>query len=141
MPEHDAGRAAVEAYLAGVAPERRKLLQDMRKSILEVAPDAREHISYSIPAFAMGKAKVGFANYSGHMTFFPFSGSFLDGWWDKLPGFAGTKSGVHFTVEKPIPKAVLRAMVKARLAEGRAAEGAKAKAKTGKSTKKPAKKH
>jgi uncharacterized protein YdhG (YjbR/CyaY superfamily) len=114
----DKGAAAIDAYLASAGSKQRKVLEEMRKVILEVAPDARQHISYGMPAFEVGKAKVGFAAFTEHCTFFPFSGSFLDGWRDQLPGFKGTKSGIHFTPEKPLPKGVLRRMVKARLSEG-----------------------
>lgn len=112
----DDGAQRVDAYLAGVPAPQRRALEDVRKLILSVAPDARQTISYGLPAFVVGKARVGFAAFKEHCTFFPFSGSFLDDYWDDLEGFGGTKSGVHFTPEHPLPRALLRRMVKARLA-------------------------
>jgi uncharacterized protein YdhG (YjbR/CyaY superfamily) len=112
----DPGKAKVDAYLETVSDaKQRKALSEMRKLILEVAPDARQSISYGMPTFTVGKARVGFAAWAKHCTFFPFSGTFLDDYWDDLPGFKGTPGGVHFTPEHPLPKAVLRRMVKARL--------------------------
>jgi uncharacterized protein YdhG (YjbR/CyaY superfamily) len=112
----DDGAKRVDAYLASVPEPQRRSLEDVRKLVLSVAPDARQTISYGLPAFVVGKARVGFGAFKEHCTFFPFSGTFLDDYWDELEGFEGTKSGVHFTPERPLPRAVLRRMVKARLA-------------------------
>ncbi|MEA3204118.1 MAG: hypothetical protein QOI63_1798 [Thermoplasmata archaeon] len=74
----DEGAQRIDAYLAGVPAPQRKALEDVRQLILGVAPDARQTISYGLPAFVVGKARVGFGAFKSHLTFFPFSGSFLD---------------------------------------------------------------
>jgi uncharacterized protein YdhG (YjbR/CyaY superfamily) len=112
------GKKLVDAYLAKLAAPQRKLLASIRRLILDVAPEARETISYGMPTFVVGGARVGIAAFSKHCTFFPYGGSFLDAYADELEGFSRTKSGVHFTPEKPLPARLLRRMVRDRLKRG-----------------------
>lgn len=107
--------AAVQKYLKELPSAQRAPLVELRQWIVEVAPDAVEGISYSMPAFKLHGATVGFAAFTRHLTFFPFSGSFLSAYADELAGFSRAPSGVHFTPERRLPKELLQRMVRDRL--------------------------
>lgn len=71
-----------------------------------------------MPAFRVGKTCVaGFSKFKNHLSFFPFSGTTLKSFRDELDtlGFTYTKSGVHFTPEKPIPRELLTKIIQKRL--------------------------
>lgn len=71
-----------------------------------------------MPAFRVGTHCVaGFAAFKNHLSFFPFSGSVLSEFEKDLEDFTYTKSGIHFTPEKPIPRALVEKIIKKRLSE------------------------
>ena len=115
-----AGVAAheVDAYLAAVGEPKRSTLQALRRTILEIVPDAEQVISYRIPAFrARGKVVAGFAAFKDHLSYLPFSGSVLGQLGDDLQGFTMTKSALHFPVDRPLPKPLVRKLIEVRLRE------------------------
>ena len=106
----------IDTYIASIPDKYQKPLETLRSQIQEILPTAEECISYGMPAFRVdGKWVAGFAAFKNHLSFFPFSGSVLDGFHEELKDFEYTKSGVHFTPEKPIPKALLEKMIQKRL--------------------------
>ncbi|MFN8285821.1 MAG: DUF1801 domain-containing protein [Chitinophagales bacterium] len=108
----------VTDYLKAVPADQRKALEQLRKTIKAVAPNAEELISYGIPAYKYeGRLLVGFAAFKGHCSFFLCSGSFLNNYKDEVTKFGGTKSCLHFTSEKPLPTALIKKMVKERMKE------------------------
>jgi uncharacterized protein YdhG (YjbR/CyaY superfamily) len=120
QPERAAGSAAdeVDEYLRGVEEPGRSTLQTLRRTILEIVPDAEEVISYRVPAFRVGGATVaGFAAFKNHLSYLPFSGSVLSQLADELDSYAMTKSSLHFPVDRPLPKALVKKLIKVRLAQ------------------------
>jgi uncharacterized protein YdhG (YjbR/CyaY superfamily) len=110
----------VDEYLRGVEEPGRSMLQTLRRTILEIVPDAEEVISYRVPAFRVGGETVaGFAAFKNHLSYLPFSGSVLSQLADELDGYAMTKSSLHFPVDRPLPKALVKKLIKARLAQVR----------------------
>lgn len=111
--------ATVDAYLAGVRDERRRAaLERLRRTIRSVVPGAVECISYGMPAFRVdGRVVAGFQATSRGGSYYPFSGSALDALGDALDGFSRTLSALHFTADAPLPAALVRKLVRARLAE------------------------
>lgn len=108
----------VDEYLAGLPADRAAALQAVRETVLTVAPGADEVLSYNMPAFKFeGKVVGGFLSHAKHLSFYPFSGSTLDGFRDEVAEFGGTKSAIHFTPEKPLPPELVIRIVKARMAE------------------------
>ena len=68
----------VDEYLQGVDEPKRSTLQALRRTILEIVPDAEQVISYRVPAFRVaGKTVAGFAAFKDHLSYLPFSGSVL----------------------------------------------------------------
>jgi uncharacterized protein YdhG (YjbR/CyaY superfamily) len=108
----------VDAYLRRLEEPKRSTLQALRRTILEIAPEADQVISYRVPAFSVdGKVVAGFAAFKNHLSYLPFSGSVLEKVADDLDGYTMTKSALHFRVDRPLPKALVRKLIQARLAE------------------------
>jgi uncharacterized protein YdhG (YjbR/CyaY superfamily) len=81
----------IDAYIYDQTPEYQKALEDLRKNILEVIPDAEQCISYNIPTFKVGgRGMAGFGAYKKHLTFFPFGGNILDNFEKELIGYTRT---------------------------------------------------
>jgi uncharacterized protein YdhG (YjbR/CyaY superfamily) len=109
--------ADVDDYLRGLEEPKRSTLIELRRTILEIVPDAEQVISYRVPAFrAGGKTFAGFAAFRNHLSYLPFSGSVLPQLADELEGYTMTKSALHFPVDRPLPKALVKKLIAARLA-------------------------
>jgi uncharacterized protein YdhG (YjbR/CyaY superfamily) len=110
----------VDEYLQGVQEPKRSTLQALRRTILEIVPDADQVISYRVPAFRVhGKTVAGFAAFKDHLSYLPFSGSVLAQLADELKGYTMTKSALHFPVDRPLPKTVVKKLISVRLGEVR----------------------
>ncbi len=110
--------ATIDQYLARVTENQRAVLQQLRQTIKQIVPDAEECISYAMPAFRLhGKVVAGFAATAKGCSYFPFSGSTLGTLADDLRGYEQTKSSLHFTPDRPLPTAVVRKLLQARIAE------------------------
>jgi uncharacterized protein YdhG (YjbR/CyaY superfamily) len=108
----------VDDYLRGVEEPGRSTLQALRRTILEIIPEAEEVISYRVPAYRVGgKTVAGFAAFKHHLSYLPFSGSVLPQLADELDSDAMTKSSLHFPIDRPLPKALVEKLIKVRLAQ------------------------
>jgi uncharacterized protein YdhG (YjbR/CyaY superfamily) len=108
----------VDEYLRGLDEPKRSTLQTLRETILEIVPDADQVISYRVPAFRVGgKSVAGFAAFKDHLSYLPFSGSVIGPLADELEGYTMTKSALHFPVDRPLPKALVKKLIRMRLAE------------------------
>lgn len=110
----------IDGYLAGLDEPSRAALERLRQTILGIIPDAEQCISYRIPAFRVdGQVVAGFAAFVKHLSYFPFSGSVLGQLADDVAGYGGTKSSLHFPVDRPLPEALVRKLIDVRLREVR----------------------
>jgi uncharacterized protein YdhG (YjbR/CyaY superfamily) len=108
----------VDEYLRGVDEPKRSTLEALRRTILEIVPDADQVISYRVPAFRVsGKTVAGFAAFRDHLSYLPFSGSVLEQLPDRLKGYTMTKSALHFPVDRPLPKTLVKKLIAVRLGE------------------------
>jgi uncharacterized protein YdhG (YjbR/CyaY superfamily) len=108
----------VDAYLLGIEEPKRTTLEALRRIILEVVPDAEQVISYGLPAFRVdGRIVGGFGAFRHHLSYFPFSGSVLSSIETDLDGYTRTKSALHFAVDRPLPKWLVKKLISARLAQ------------------------
>jgi uncharacterized protein YdhG (YjbR/CyaY superfamily) len=106
----------VDEYLRGLEEPKRSTLEALRRSILEVVPDAEQGISYRVPAFRVrGITVAGFAAFKNHLSYLPFSGSVLPQLAQELEGHTMTKSALHFPVDRPLPKTLVRKLIALRL--------------------------
>ena len=110
----------VDEYLRRVEEPKRGTLQALRRTILEIVPDAEEVISYGVPAFRVrGETVAGFAAFTNHLSYLPFSGSVLEQLSDDLAGYTMTKGALHFPVDRPLPKSLVKKLVAVRLRDAR----------------------
>jgi uncharacterized protein YdhG (YjbR/CyaY superfamily) len=113
------GQAApkdVDEYLARVPEPARGTLNKVRAVIRSVLPaEATEALSYGMPAFKYKGSLVGYAAFANHCSFFPMNSSLVDAFRDELKGYATSKGTIRFPVDKPLPAALVKKMVKARV--------------------------
>jgi uncharacterized protein YdhG (YjbR/CyaY superfamily) len=110
--------ATIDEYLASVSPDQRALLQKLRTTIRTVAPKVEECISYGIPAFRLnGRSLFFFGAWANHCAFYPGSSTTLKKFRNELRGFQRSKGTLRFSPEKPLPVALLKALVRARVRE------------------------
>jgi len=114
----------IDEYIAASSPDSRPILQRIRKTIKEVAPNAQEIISYRMPALKQGKILVYFAAFKKHIGLFPPVGGDTTLMRDAAP-YAGPKGNLQFPLGQRIPYGLIRRIVKHRVA----ALPSKAKAK------------
>jgi uncharacterized protein YdhG (YjbR/CyaY superfamily) len=108
----------IDEYLQGVEEPKRSTLETLRRTILDVVPQAEQGLSYRVPAFRVdGKVIAGFAAFKDHLSYLPFSGSVLAQLGDELDGYTMTKSSLHFPIDRPLPKALVKQLIKLRLEE------------------------
>jgi uncharacterized protein YdhG (YjbR/CyaY superfamily) len=108
----------VDAYLQALEEPKRSTLETLRATILEIVPEAEQVISYRVPAFRVGgKVIAGFAAFKDHLSYLPFSGSVLGQLEDELEGYTMTKSALHFAVDRPLPRPLVKKLIDVRLAE------------------------
>ena len=108
----------IDEYLTQVQTEQRTVLEKLRQAILAVAPGAEECISYGVPAFRLnGRSVVFFGAWANHCALYPGSSTTLKKFRDELRDFQISKGTVRFSAGKPLPVALVRKLVKARIAE------------------------
>jgi uncharacterized protein YdhG (YjbR/CyaY superfamily) len=108
---------SVEEYIAAAPEPARARLQQMRAAIRSAVPsDATETISYGMPAFRDKRVLVWFAAFSNHCSLFP-TAAVISAFQDELKSFSTSKGTIHFPMEKPLPTALVKKIVKARVAQ------------------------
>ncbi len=119
-----AGPSSVEDYLAALPEEPRAALEKLRKTIKVAAPEATETISYQMPAFKdQGRFLVSFAAFKDHCSLFPASEAVMEAYGEELKSYFSGKGTLRFTADKPIPAALVKKIVKARLEENERLRG------------------
>jgi uncharacterized protein YdhG (YjbR/CyaY superfamily) len=114
----DAKPKTIDEYLARVKGEKRAALDELRKLLRALLPKAEECISYGLPAFRLkGRVVAGFAATAKGCSYYPFSGATLATLGAELEGYSMTAGALHFTPAKPLPRALVRKLLKTRLAE------------------------
>lgn len=116
----------IDEYIARFPKEIQELLETIRITIREAAPDAEETISYQMPTFKLKGNLVHFAAYKNHIGFYP-TPSGIKKFKDELSVYKGAKGSVQFPIDQPLPLDLISKIVKFRAAEN--LEKAKAKTK------------
>lgn len=108
----------IDAYLTALPADQRAALEKLRKAIQAAAPGAEECISYGLPAFRLGgQLLVAFGATANHCAFYPMSSSTVEAFAADLARYDTSKGTVRFSAAKPLPTALVRKLVKARIAE------------------------
>jgi uncharacterized protein YdhG (YjbR/CyaY superfamily) len=119
--EHGKRMIEVDEYLARVAEPARGTLNKIRATIRSVVPpEATEGISYGMPAFRYKGALLGYAAFPNHCGLYPMSPAVIVAFQDELKSYSTSKGSIRFPVDKPPPAALIKKLVKARIAENEA---------------------
>ena len=126
-PTVAAAKAQIDAELAALPEGMRAAMDALRRTIQVAAPDAVEAISYGAPAFRYrDRPLVAYRAARSHCSFFPMSPAVIEAHRTELTGYETAKGTIRFTPERPIPDALVRAIVRDRMAEIDAAASRKA---------------
>ena len=118
----------IDTYIAGFPEDVQAILQKIRTTIQEVAPEATEAISYQMPTFKLNGNLVHFAAYKNHIGFYP-TPSGIEEFEKELSKYKGAKGSVQFPLDKPIPYDLIRRITEFRVRENEAKAAAKNAAK------------
>jgi uncharacterized protein YdhG (YjbR/CyaY superfamily) len=111
--------ASIDEYIAGSPPEKRAILEEIRRTIRKAAPEAKEAISYRMPTFMQGGVLVHFAAFKGHIGLYPpVRGDEELG--EALAPYAGEKGNLRFPLDQPIPYGLIERIVKHKLKQNMA---------------------
>jgi uncharacterized protein YdhG (YjbR/CyaY superfamily) len=106
----------IDTYIASFPKETQKLLEQVRATVREAAPEAKETINYGIPTFTLKGNLVHFAAFKNHIGFYP-TPSGIEAFKKDLSDYEGAKGSVKFPLDKPIPFDLIGGIVKFRVEE------------------------
>ncbi|HEY1678738.1 MAG TPA: DUF1801 domain-containing protein [Candidatus Sulfotelmatobacter sp.] len=110
----------VDQYLAGVPEPAASTLKHMRAVIRSVVPkETTEVISYGIPMFKFNGMLVGYAAFAKHCSLFPTGSGVIKQFAKELQGYSTNKGTIRFPADKPLPDALVKKIVRARVKENR----------------------
>jgi uncharacterized protein YdhG (YjbR/CyaY superfamily) len=105
----------IDDYLANLDEPKRTTLQQLRRTIQSIVPEAEECISYGMPAFRLdGKVIAGFAAFKNHLSYLPHSGSVLAELADDVAGYVTSKGALQFSIDKPLAKTLVKKLIAVR---------------------------
>jgi uncharacterized protein YdhG (YjbR/CyaY superfamily) len=108
----------IDEYLAGVHADQRAALETLRRTIRAAAPKAEEYISYGLAAFRLnGRPLVAFGASAKHCAFYPMNSTTVEAFQEQLKRFETSKGTIRFQADNPLPVALVRKLVKARITE------------------------
>jgi uncharacterized protein YdhG (YjbR/CyaY superfamily) len=111
-------KTEIDQYLGSLDEPKRATLAQLRDTIVAIVPEAEQCISYGMPAFKLrGKTIAGFAAFKSHLSYLPHSGSVIPRLAKETEGYTKTKGSLHFPVDKPLPKKLVKKLLDARMAE------------------------
>ena len=128
MSANQAAPRNIDEYIAGFPPDVQVILEKVRATIREAAPEAEEAISYQMPTFKLKGNLVHFAAYKHHVGFYPAPRG-IEQFQKELSVYKGAKGSVQFPLDKPMPYELISRIVKFRVQENLAKAEAKRKKK------------
>lgn len=111
-------KSEIDKFFSKVEEPKRSTLEEMRRRILEVVPDAEQTIKYGMPAFLKdGACFVCIAPFKNHINWSPYSSNVFVQLKDELAGYSVSKGSMQFAIDKPLPKSLVKKLIRVRLAE------------------------
>jgi len=107
---------SIDEYIENFPIDTQEILQKIRSTILKAVPEAKEKISYGMPAFDFKGILVYFAAYKNHIGFYP-TGSGIEAFKDKITGYKTSKGTIQFPLNEPIPMDLIIEIVNFRVSE------------------------
>lgn len=112
----DTSNNSVDKYISGFPYDIQTLLEEIRKTIREAAPEAAETIKYAMPTFVLNGNLVHFAAFKNHIGFYPVP-SGIEAFKKELSVYKGAKGSVQFPLDKPLPLELITKIVNFRVIE------------------------
>jgi uncharacterized protein YdhG (YjbR/CyaY superfamily) len=110
--------SARQHYVAALPPPVRKRMKEIRDMVRDIAPDAVEVFSYGIPGFKLdGKPLVWYAAFAHHTSLYPMTASIRKAHASALKDYKMSTGTVQLPLDRPLPTALVKRLIKARLAE------------------------
>lgn len=106
----------IDEYISSFPMTTQIILKDIRKAIKEIVPEATEAISYGMPTFKLNGNLIHFAAYKHHIGFYP-TPSGVEAFKKDLEKYKTSKGAIQFPIDKPMPLALFRKIVKYRVKE------------------------
>ena len=128
MRTNQAAPKNIDEYIAGFPDDVQEILEKIRMTIREAAPDAEEKISYQMPTFTLKGNLVHFAAYRKHIGLYPAPRG-IEKFKKELSAYEGAKGSVRFPLDKPIPFGLISRIVKFRVKDNLERAEAKGKKK------------
>lgn len=126
MNDNQSTPKTIDEYIAGFPADVQAILQRIRMTIHEAAPEAQETIGYQMPTFALKGNLVHFAAFKSHIGFYPVPTG-IEAFKDELATYKQGKGSVQFPLDQPIPYDLIRRIVIFRVQENLAKAAAKGK--------------
>ena len=106
----------IDEYIDTFPEDIRQILNELRQTIKEAAPEAEETINYQIPTFTLNGNLVHFAAFKDHIGFYP-TPSGMEAFKKELASYKGAKGSVQFPIDQPLPLPLIRRIVEYRVKE------------------------
>lgn len=110
------GFKTIDEYIDTFPEDVQKILNELRQTIREIAPEAEETINYQIPTFTLNGNLVHFAAFPTHIGFYP-TPSGMEAFKKELSGYKSAKGSVQFPIHEPLPLPLIRRIVEYRVKE------------------------